>query len=51
MSDEMKAGYYEPLLVWRKRIVLVKLVYGITGAFAGDERYGLLSQMRRAAVS
>jgi len=39
------------LLVWRKGIDLVKEIYRMTKAFPADERFGLVSQMRRAAVS
>jgi len=42
---------YRDLLVWQKGIVLVKRVYEITGGFPDGERFGLVSQMRRAAVS
>ena len=37
--------------VWKESIELVKLIYKITKAFPSDERFGLVSQMRRAAVS
>jgi four helix bundle protein len=37
--------------VWRDAIALVEAVYRFTSAFPTDERYGLTSQMRRAAVS
>jgi four helix bundle protein len=50
-SDELKASGYEDLLVWRKGIALVKQIYILTGAFPADEKFGLVSQMRRAAVS
>jgi len=50
-SDELKAGGYEDLLVWQKGILLVKLIYKITRTFPGEEKFGLVSQMRRAAVS
>ncbi|HEX8144024.1 MAG TPA: four helix bundle protein [Pyrinomonadaceae bacterium] len=51
MTSEIKTGGYKDLLVWQKGIALVKEVYQITGAFPIDERFGLVSQMRRAAVS
>jgi len=50
-SDEIKTGGYKDLLVWQKGIALVKQVYQVTGKFPADERFGLVSQMRRAAVS
>jgi four helix bundle protein len=49
MSD--KIGGYKDLVVWQKSITLVKLVYQLTATFPNDERFGLISQMRRAAVS
>ena len=42
---------YRDLLVWQKGIALVKEVYVLTRGFPDDERFGLVSQMRRAAVS
>jgi four helix bundle protein len=46
-----KVGSYKDLLVWRKGIDLVKEIYQLTKLFPADERFGLVSQMRRAAVS
>jgi four helix bundle protein len=37
--------------VWRKAIELSVQVYRFTGSFPREELYGLVSQMRRAAVS
>ncbi len=42
---------YRELLVWRKSVQLVKAIYLATRDYPDDERYGLRSQMRRAAVS
>mgnify|MGYP007100125220 CR=1 FL=1 len=42
---------FERLEVWQKAIEFADLVYGLTKAFPGDERFGLTNQMRRAAVS
>jgi four helix bundle protein len=50
-SDELKTGGYQDLLVWRKGILLVKHIYRITQHFPSEEKFGLVSQMRRAAVS
>jgi len=47
----MAGGGFEDLIVWRKGIDLVKNVYALTRQFPRDERFGLTSQMRRAAVS
>jgi four helix bundle protein len=46
-----KAKHYKDLLVWQKGMLLAKGVYGLTATFPADERFGLISQMRRAAVS
>jgi four helix bundle protein len=51
MSDEQKARGYRDLLVWQKGIALAKKVYEITEVFPSAERFGLISQMRRSAVS
>jgi len=42
---------YKDLVVWQKAIAVVKSVYSLTQNFPAEEQYGLVSQMRRAAVS
>lgn len=42
---------YKDLTVWQKSIELVVLVYKFTSDFPREEVYGLVSQMRRCAVS
>jgi len=42
---------YSDLQVWQKAIDLVTEIYGLTANFPADERFGLVSQVRRAAVS
>ena len=44
-------GDFRKLEVWQKYQRLVSSVYRVTGTFPAAERYGLRSQMRRAAVS
>src|SRR2546425_10700172 len=51
MSEELKTSGYKDLLVWQKGILLVKMIYQITQTFPAEEKFGLVSQMRRAAVS
>ncbi len=48
---KIRAASYRDLLVWQKSVTLVKKVYQITRGFPADEKFGLVSQMRRAAVS
>ena len=42
---------HKKLLVWQKAVELVTLVYRLTREFPETERFGLVIQMRRAAVS
>jgi four helix bundle protein len=42
---------HEKLEVWCKAIDMVTTVYSVTKSFPSDEKYGLTSQIRRAAVS
>ncbi|WAL62464.1 four helix bundle protein [Thermocoleostomius sinensis] len=42
---------YKDLIVWQRGIVLVKRIYQLTQNFPAEEKFGLISQMRRAAVS
>jgi four helix bundle protein len=42
---------YERLDVWQRAIDFAELVYSVTRRFPADERFGLTSQMPRAAVS
>jgi len=52
MSEEQKREFnFEKLDVWRRAIDLAAFVYDITKAFPPDEKFGITSQMRRAAVS
>ncbi len=47
----MKRYSFENLEVWKKSRTLVKVIYSASREFPDDERYGLTSQIRRAAVS
>jgi four helix bundle protein len=42
---------YQDLKVWQVAMELVIEVYAVTRHFPSDERFGLVSQLRRAAVS
>lgn len=42
---------YRDLLVWQKSMALVTEIYHLSKSFPRDELYGLVSQMRRCAVS
>ena len=42
---------YKDLVAWQKAMDLVQDVYAITARFPSEEKFGLVSQLRRAAVS
>ena len=42
---------HKDLDIWKESIKLVKEIYRITESFPESEKFGLVSQMRRAAVS
>jgi len=44
-------GNYKDLKVWKNGIDFVEEIYKITAKFPEEEKFGLVSQMRRAAVS
>ena len=43
--------YHKDLEAWKKSVELVTEVYNITKTFPEDEKYGMVSQIRRAAIS
>lgn len=46
-----KVESYEDLLVWQKAHEFVLNIYEITGGFPDKERFSLIQQLQRAAVS
>lgn len=51
ISEKPKVRSYRDLIVWQKAMDLVRAIYGLTMNFPAGERFGLISQVRRAAVS
>ena len=47
----MKAKKFEDLIVWQKAHQFVLEIYRLTRSFPREEQFGLVSQLRRAAVS
>lgn len=42
---------YKDLHVWQEAMVLVEMTYELTASLPANEKFGLVSQMNRAAVS
>jgi len=49
MVDKIES--FRDIIAWQKAHELVLLIYQITKSFPDSEKFGLISQMRRAAVS
>jgi four helix bundle protein len=47
----MPAKSYRDLETWQEAMNLVETCYKLTASLPGDEKFGLVSQIRRAAVS
>jgi len=47
----MRLKSYRGLDVWQKSVDLVVLVYQLANTFPSEEKFGLTSQMKKAAVS
>jgi four helix bundle protein len=47
----MKEFSFEKLEVWKKSKALTIMIYEITLGFPSDEKFGLISQMRRTSLS
>lgn len=53
MANQSDSGIssYRDLHVWQRAVELVEEIYKLSAIFPSDERFGLTSQIRRAAVS
>lgn len=49
--NQSRIKSYRDLEVWRRSKAFVVEIYRVTKSFPGEERFGLIDQMRRAAVS
>jgi four helix bundle protein len=47
----MSQSGYKDLIAWQKAMELVAAIYDTTDRFPSNEQFGLVSQLRRAAVS
>lgn len=42
---------HKNMVVWRKSLKLIKEIYHLTERFPSEEKFGMISQLRRASVS
>ena len=50
-QERRAVASHKDLEVWKQAIELAKAVYELTSGFPASEIYGLVSQMRRSAIS
>lgn len=51
LLEAMEKERHRTLKVWKDAVAFAAEIYRHTGAFPDDERFGLVSQLRRASVS
>jgi len=49
--EKEKIKSFEDLVVWKEGHKLVLMIYDVTSSFPDNEKFGLVSQMRRCVVS
>jgi four helix bundle protein len=49
MNGKIKS--YKDLMIWQRSIALVTEVYKLTQGFPAEEKYGIVQQIKRSAVS
>jgi len=47
----MKIKNFQDLIVWKKAHEMVLRIYSVTKFFPNEERFGLVTQIRRSAIS
>jgi len=51
LVETMEKERHRTLKIWRDAVALAREIYAHTATFPPEERFGLVSQLRRAAVS
>jgi four helix bundle protein len=51
LSVMQRTDSYRDLIAWQKAMALARSVYAVSASRPAEERFGLTSQVRRAAVS
>lgn len=51
MMERRPARSFRDLVVWQKAHAMVVEIYQVSAKFPAEERFGLIDQLRRAAVS
>lgn len=51
MNEKQQVRSHRDLKVWQLGMEIAELIYRLTKSFPDDEKFGLVSQMRRAATS
>jgi four helix bundle protein len=50
VAENNGARGFKALVAWQRAMQSAREIYKLTGAFPSSERFGLMSQLRRAAV-
>jgi len=51
VEEDKKIKSFQDLQIWQRSIRLVEQIYQLTSSFPKDEKFGIVLQIRRSAVS